>query len=139
MKPIPTIVLLGCGGVLVYDSAASIASRLIGFPYAFAAIGSLAIYVLAGAATARHGSVRAAALVGAAIGVTESTLGWIGSALLGAGQLPSGHYAVARAVTTIALVVALAAVAAAIGARLSGGRAGSVSGAAVSGGTGRPN
>jgi hypothetical protein len=87
---IAAILVSTLAGILAYDTAASLLSRRIGFNYAYATVGSLVLYAAAGFAAAEAASFEAACLVGGAAGLTDATLGWRISWVLGPGRLPSG-------------------------------------------------
>jgi len=109
------IVVFGAGAVLVFDTAASFASKGLGFPYAYASIGSVLIYAMVGYFSYRHwGLVRA---VGAAVLVelVDATLGWFISWQIGPGALPTNQATPLVIATTIVTVLIFAAVCALIG------------------------
>jgi hypothetical protein len=83
------IVSAGVVAVLLFDTAASFAAKGLGFPYAYASIGSVLIYSMVGYFSFRwSGLVRA---IGAAILVelVDATLGWFISWQIGPGALPT--------------------------------------------------
>jgi hypothetical protein len=86
----PPLGLLGYGGaiVIVFDAVASVASRTFDFPYTRAAIGSNIIYAVVGYFAARFDGWRAAAAIGAALGLVDATLGWYISTVLRANTPP---------------------------------------------------
>lgn len=109
------IVSLGAMTVLLFDIAASLASKGLGFPYAYASIGSVFIYALVGYFTFRRcGLVRA---VGAAvlIEIVDATLGWYISWQIGPGALPADQLTPPIIATTIMTVLIFAAICALIG------------------------
>ena len=115
MSPFWKIVSFGVAAVLVFDTAASFASIGLGFPYAYASVGSVLIYALVGYFTFRRlGLVRA---IGAAVLVelVDATLGWFISWQIGPGALPADQATTPIIATTIVLVVIFAAVCALIG------------------------
>ena len=109
------IVSLGTVAVLVFDTTASFASKGLGFPYAYASIGSVLIYAMVGYFTYRRcGLVRA---VGAAVLVelVDATLGWFISWQIGPGALPTDQVSTPIIATAIVSVLIFAAVCALIG------------------------
>lgn len=89
MSKVWTIVSFGALAVLVFDTAASFASKGLGFPYGYASIGSVLIYAMVGYFAFRQGGLVRA--VGAAILVelVDATLGWFISWQIGPGALPT--------------------------------------------------
>lgn len=76
--------------VIVFDAVASIASLALGFPYSYAAFGSAALYIVFAYFAARTLGFWAALLVGAAMGVTDVTVGWAVSWAIGPGRFAVG-------------------------------------------------
>ena len=118
MSPFFRVLLIGCGAVLAFDAVASLASVAFGLPYWYAGIGSFLIYLLVGAAAARHVSIRLSALTGAVVGLVDATLGWAISWLVGPGRKAAGNLTPAHFLGTAVLVALLASVVAALGASL---------------------
>jgi hypothetical protein len=118
VSPYLRVLVVGCAAVLAFDAVASLASVALGFPYWYAGIGSLIIYLLVGAAAVRHVSIRLSALTGALVGLVDATIGWAISWLLGPGRVPAGSLTRARFVVTAVLVSLLAGAVASIGASL---------------------
>ncbi len=98
------IVLSGCLGIVAFDALASIASRLLNFPYPYATVGSFVIYAVVGFTAARISSVKAAALAGAMVGLTEATVGWGVSWLIGPGRVSNSGINLGTFVLTVILV-----------------------------------
>jgi hypothetical protein len=127
MNPFSRVVLFGALVVLAFDVIAATASRMLDFPYGFVALGSYLIYAAAGHFAARAtGSISRGALAGFAVGLVESTLGWLLSAVIGPGR-PIGAAAepllIAVAVVVVPVSAAFAGfVGAAISRFFSGGR-----------------
>jgi len=48
-----SLLLLSAAGIVFYDALAAVGSRTVDFPYALASVGSVALYIAIGAATAR--------------------------------------------------------------------------------------
>ena len=120
MSPWIRITSLAAATVVVFDIAASLASRASGVPYQWAVIGSICLYAGTGFLIARagaSGSVLAAALAGVVLGITDATLGWGASWLIGPGRTGTNLTASTWA-TTLLSVVALAAVVASVGGAL---------------------
>lgn len=77
VSPWLRVVAIGGVAVVVFDAVAATASKLAGFPYGNAAIGSWVIYFAVGYfAVKATNSIRKAALAGAIAGAIEATLGW---------------------------------------------------------------
>ena len=76
--------------VIAFDAVSSIASLALGFPYTYAAIGSAIIYIILAFYCARKFGFLAAVLLGAVMGITDSTIGWAVSWFIGPGRLPVG-------------------------------------------------
>jgi hypothetical protein len=90
MNPLARVALLSVTTVLIFDAVAATASRVFGFPYTAAVLGSYLIYLGAGYFGARVGrGVGVGILTAAAAGLADSTLGWLLSAIIGPGQLPA--------------------------------------------------
>jgi hypothetical protein len=89
MTPWIKVALIGSFAVIVFDVAASIASRAFSFPYTKASIGSFAIYFAVGYFAARatdQSRVWAALLADVFVGFTDGTIGWAVSFLIGPGR-----------------------------------------------------
>lgn len=80
------IVLMGALVVLGYDTAASALSQATGFTYEWFSIGSSVLYVLFGYLAARRSKWFFGGLVGAFLGLVDSTLGWAISWTIGPGK-----------------------------------------------------
>jgi hypothetical protein len=131
LHPVLRIAAAGALAVVAFDAAASLASRAAAVSYAWATVGSWLLYAgfgLLAARAAPAAPVRTAALVGAALGLTDATLGWAVSWAIGAGRV-SGGLTVGRWLATAVFVTALAAGVAAAGGAT--GRAGRGSGPAA--------
>ncbi|MGZ0079705.1 hypothetical protein [Methylomonas sp. YC3] len=108
MSPLWRIIGLGVIAVLVFDTTASFAALAVGFPYAYASIGSFVIYTLVGYfAFRRCGLFRA---IGAAVLVelVDATLGWFISWQIGPGALPEDQVTTSIVATTLVLVLVFA-------------------------------
>jgi len=109
------IVSLGALAVLLLDTVASFASKGLGFPYAYASIGSVLIYTLVGYfAFRRCGLVRAVGAAGI-VELVDATLGWFISWQIGPGPLPAEQLTTPIIATTIVTVLIFAAICALIG------------------------
>jgi len=89
MNPFARVLVLGCLAVVSYDAIASIASRFAGFYYGRAAIGSFIVYAIVGffaAESAVRNRLLFALLAGLLLGLTDSSLGWLVSILIGPGR-----------------------------------------------------
>ena len=109
MTPRQTL-LLGATSIVVYDAIASIASIALGFRYAAASFGSFALYAAIGAFAARTKSRSFGVAAGAVTGLSDATLGWGTSWLIGPGRPPSGMIGFAQWLVTAVLVVVLASI-----------------------------
>ena len=99
-------VLGGSGAVLIFDTTASFASVALGFSYAYAATGSVLIYVTIGYLAFRTrgvgGSVQAALLVQ----LVDAAVGWPISWVIGASVVPADQLGlVSVAITLIAVAI----------------------------------
>jgi hypothetical protein len=97
-------VVVGALAVLVFDTVGSFASRRFGFAYSRLAPGSFLLYLLVGLATARTGSLGAAAIAGVIVALVEATVGWAISWCIGPGRLADEHATTTRIVGTVATV-----------------------------------
>lgn len=87
MNPLVRVALLSAASVLIFDAVAATASRVFGFPYAIAVLGSYLIYLGAGYFGARSGrGIGVGVLTAAAAGLADATLGWLISAAIGPGR-----------------------------------------------------
>jgi hypothetical protein len=77
------LILIGGAAIVLFDAAASIASRQVGFPYTNAAIGSYILYAIGGFLAARQADLAFAAQLGAVLGLVDATLGWAVSSAIG--------------------------------------------------------
>lgn len=120
MSSIARLATIASAGILVFDTMASLLSRATGFEYGLFALGSLAIYGLVGAAAYRlRGSVGLATMVAGVVGLTEATLGWYISWMLGPGRPTVGSMAIpAYIVTGVVTTLVIAVLAGQAGARL---------------------
>ncbi len=101
-------VATGGAAVLLIASAGALASRRIGFPYPYLTILSFLVYGAAGILGARNGSIGAAALAGALVGLIDSTVGWRISWLIGPGAPPPDKRSASAIASAIVSVVAMA-------------------------------
>ena len=111
------VALIGAATVVVFDAVSATASRLVGFPYGRGVIGSFLIYAATGYFVAKAGlrhRLRAAALAGAILGLTDATLGWAVSWAIGPGR-PATGLTPAMWLIVAALVMVGAAVLATVG------------------------
>ena len=109
------IVGAGMAAILVFDIAASFASKGLGFPYSYASFGSMLIYASVGYFSFLH--FRLSSAIGAAVlvGLVDATLGWFISWQIGPGALPAEQASTIVIVTTIVFVIIFAAVCTVIG------------------------
>lgn len=96
--------------VIVFDVVASATSLLLGFPYAYAALGSAVLYVAFAFFAARKFGFGIAVLLGVTMGIVDATIGWALAWAIGPGRLASGALTLAIWLFTAAIVVALGAV-----------------------------
>ncbi len=73
--------------VIAFDAVASIASLALGFSYSYAALGSAVLYIVFAYFAARAFGFWAALLLGAVMGITDVTLGWAVSWVIGPGRV----------------------------------------------------
>lgn len=103
-------ILGGMLAVLLFDAAASWASKSVGFAYSKAAVGSWLIYAVVGFVAGRAAGVFAAVVAGAAVGLFDASAGWAVSWAIGAGRMPglttAGWLRIAAFVATAAAAVA---------------------------------
>ena len=118
MSPFWKSVGFGVVSVLVLDTAASIASARLSFPYAYASAGSLLIYLAIGYVVFRTGGLAKA--IGAALVVetVDATLGWFISWKIGPGALPAEQSGTGAIVASIVFVLLFSVVCAVIGSGL---------------------
>jgi hypothetical protein len=109
MSPRQTL-LIASTSVVVYDAIASFASIALGFRYAVASIGSLALYAAIGAFAARTKNRSFGFAAGAVAGLSDATAGWGISWLIGPGRPPSGMLGVPQWLITVAIVTVLASI-----------------------------
>ena len=109
------IVGFGVLAVLAFDTAASFASVSFGFPYGYAAVGSVLIYATVGYLVFRRRGFFSAVGAALLVEVVDATLGWYISWQIGPGALPAGQATTAVIATSIIFVLIFAAVCAAIG------------------------
>ena len=113
------VAVLGAVAIVAFDIAMSLASRQFGIPYTIGLVGSTTIYLLVGWIAARGtsggGQVRAAALAGALVGLTDASFGWAVSWYLGPGRTPDGALTLPSWFGTAFFVTLLAGAVAGIG------------------------
>jgi hypothetical protein len=127
VSPFARVVLIAAATVLLYDAVAATASRVSGFPYGSAAVGSWLIYAGAGFfATRATGSLWMGVLAAAAAGLVDSTAGWLISAWIGPGRPESSASpgVIAGVVVAVPLMAGAIGLAGAVAARLLGARPG---------------
>jgi hypothetical protein len=86
MKSISLIIIIGALTVILYDTAGSVASRVLGFAYSWLIMGSVIIYALFGYSATKSSGLLVGALTGALIGIVDATIGWYISWTIGPGQ-----------------------------------------------------
>lgn len=84
----PKLLLLSALSVVVFDALASFASVSLGFPYSYASIGSAVLSIAFAYFAARSFGFWAGLLVGATMGLTDVTVGWAVSWVIGPGRFP---------------------------------------------------
>jgi hypothetical protein len=95
------------GAVVLLDVIVSFASKYLGVPYTLASVGSFLIYGITGYFVGRISSPLEAALVGAIVGLSESTVGWYLSWVIGPGRPatgPLGRSQIATAIVTVTII-----------------------------------
>ncbi len=90
MKPTLRVALCGAVAILVFDVIASVASRELGFPYRYAAIGSWLNYAVVAFAVGQRATIRGAVVATMFVGLVEASLGWWLSWLIGPGRWAAG-------------------------------------------------
>jgi len=93
MVPWVRIAVFGAVAVVCFDVIAAGASRVTGIPYGWATLGSWLLYAWIGflAARAAPGApLRAAALSGLILGLTDASAGWAASWAIGPGRIAGG-------------------------------------------------
>jgi hypothetical protein len=83
------IALLGSITVVLFDAVAVSLARIMNYPYSRAMIGSFIIYGVYGYLAERStpSPLRAAALIGMLLGITDATIGWGVSRAVGPGRV----------------------------------------------------
>jgi hypothetical protein len=109
------VALLGMAAVVIFDAIASLASLGLGFNYVYAAFGSMVLYGTFGYWTSRVTAITFGSLVGALLGLTDATFGWLVSWTLGPGRLEPGALTPQSWAETALQVVAVAAICGLIG------------------------
>lgn len=84
------ILVGGAVAVVAFDALGAAASRQLGFSYALLIPGSLLIYGVVAALVARRGDWLLGLLAALAMAITDLTLGWAVSSLIGPGRPASG-------------------------------------------------
>lgn len=110
MLPPRRAILAGMFAVLAFDAVAAFASRAFGFPYTNAAFGSCLIYLAVGLFAARiagSAPLKAAAVTAAIAGLTDGSLGWWVSSLIGPARPKGFEFTAARWAGVAILVVLL--------------------------------
>ena len=108
------IVLIGAMAVLVFDTVASVLSLSTGLTYGWFSIGSSALYLIFGYLAARRSKWFFGGLVGAFLGLVDSTLGWTISWTIGPGK-PDIEMNIVLLAVTVVFVMIVAAVLGLIG------------------------
>ena len=111
--PVHRVALLGMFAVVVFDAIASLASLAIGFNYEYSAFGSLLLYCVFGYWASSVRTILFASIVGALMGLTDASLGWAVSWILGPGRWEPGLLTlptwalIALQITAVAAICAL--------------------------------
>lgn len=100
----------GALAIVAFDLLASVASRVLGFPYGYATIGSWLIYATFGFIIGRRADVRTASAGVAVIAGVEATVGWALSWAIGPGRPRDGMPSISVLMTTVVLVAASGAI-----------------------------
>jgi len=99
--------------VVAFDAIASLASLAIGFNYEYSAFGSLLLYCVFGYWASSVRTILFASIVGALMGLTDASLGWAVSWILGPGRWEPGLLTlptwalIALQITAVAAICAL--------------------------------
>lgn len=101
------IVLVGIFTVVLFDVVASIASYSLGFNYAYLFVCSLLIYGSVGYFIAADENLKSSILSGFIVGLTDATVGWTISSMVGVGV--SIFEATAPEIVLTAVIVSMAA------------------------------
>ena len=101
------IFVLSSAAVIAFDAIASVASLVLKFPYSYAAVGSALLYLALTLFASRKIGFWPSVLLGAAMGLTDVTIGWAISWAIGPGRLPSGMLTALTWLYTALLVVVL--------------------------------
>ena len=115
MTPKVRLMLIASGAIVLFDAAASIASKEVGFPYTSAAVGSYILYAIGGFLAARRADLAFAAQLGAVLGLVDATLGWAVSSAIGPNVPPMPRITVASWVFVAIVVVLTGVVCALVG------------------------
>lgn len=118
MTSIWHVILTAIVAVVVYDALAAMMTLKFGYDYASFSYGSLLIYLAFGFIAGRIAAWSFGALVGAVTGLTDSTLGWWVSWMIGPGK-PAERIDNFTIVTAIVFVTSEAAIVGLIGGLLS--------------------
>lgn len=110
MNSLAALLALGVVAVILFDLIASLASRFLGVPYVLATVGSFLIYAVIGFFVGRTATPVEAAVVCAAVGLTESTVGWYVSWIIGPGKPAEGELTRRQILTAIRNVTLLGAI-----------------------------
>ena len=111
--PVHRVGLLGMLAVVAFDAIASLASLAIGFNYEYSAFGSLLLYCVFGYWASSVRTILFASIVGALMGLTDASLGWAVSWILGPGRWEPGLLTlstwalIALQITAVAAICAL--------------------------------
>lgn len=89
MNRFSKIVLVGAAAIVVFDAAASIASRMMDFSYASASFASYLLYAIVGFRVGRQFPLGRAAIAGSVLGVVDASLGWATAIALRANAPPT--------------------------------------------------
>jgi hypothetical protein len=101
------IIVSGCVGIVLFDAVWAFTADILDFDYGALWPISLAIYALVGFGAANNsGSIRMGVLGGAAVALTEATLGWAVSWAIGPGAPDAQDREAAILVGTALLVCA---------------------------------
>ncbi len=113
-----SIALCAALAIVAFDTAAAFAARALKFNYAWATLGSIAVYAATGFAVARVASMEWAWGIGAVVGLVDVTLGWRVSWLIGPGRTPDGTLGFSEWLNALGVLIVLSTVCAFAGAWL---------------------
>ncbi len=110
MTSLTALIAICVAAVVLFDAVASFASKYLGVPYVAASLGSFLIYGITGYFAGRLASPAHAAMAGAIVGLSESTIGWYVSWMIGPGRPTNsvvGQPQIAKAIVQVTFLGAV--------------------------------